>query len=154
MLWTLPALCCFQGQPGSTREDFPGVLWARSGAGGQAGSPGPGAWALIQSGIISEYLCECVCGFTQSQGPLEGIVFPDLPQEGLNNPSNQPSLILTLISPSQHLQKQAWIPLEEVRTQCLDQLDSHLSQCGNWILEDEFLRERERETISFYLGPA
>lgn len=47
----------FHGQPGSAGEDFPGVLWARSGAGGQAGGPGPGAWALIQSGIISEYLC-------------------------------------------------------------------------------------------------
>lgn len=92
MLWILPAPCCFQGQPGSTGEDFPGVLWARSGAGGQAGSPGPGAWALIQSGIISEYLCECVCGFTQSKGPLEGTVSQLFPREGLliSPPSNQP----------------------------------------------------------------
>lgn len=60
--------------PGTAWEHWRGFSWGfvgkiRGGWAGQAGSPGPGAWALIQSGIISEYLCECWGGYTESRSP-------------------------------------------------------------------------------------
>lgn len=97
-----PAPSRSQRESGSTPGDFPGVLWGRAGAGGQAGRPwARGAWVLIQDYLSASLL---VRGATRGPRAPRMPSLSVLTPEGLTDASSPTSLSpqpLLLISPNQ-----------------------------------------------------